>query len=221
MPTRLFRPLLVAGAALALATPAYAQDMPPLPPIDDVATAPAAPHHSQPGYDTAAYDRARADWLSECRRRHGSGKTVGGAVAGGLVGGLLGNRVAGRGNRTEGTIIGAAVGAAAGGAIGSAADRREARDYCESYLDQYAGYNQGYGAHGYAYAMQPMMVMVPVAMVQTSAPAAPQDCVETVVTEEWDEVQPAPKARAIRRPLPPQRYRAAPEAVPDKRVRVY
>lgn len=223
MPPRLFRPLLVAGAALAMAAPVYAQDLPPLPPISDVAPAQAAPHHTMPSHDTAAYDRARADWLSECRRRHGSGKTVGGAVAGGLVGGLLGNRVAGRGNRTEGTIIGAAVGAAAGGAIGNTADNREAReraDYCESYLDQYAAYNQGgYGQHGYGYgyAMQPMMVMVPVALVQTAAPAAPQDCVETVVTEEWDEVAPRPKARAVRRPLPPPRVRM----VPDKRVKIY
>jgi hypothetical protein len=77
MPSRLFRPLLVAGAALAVAAPAYGQDAPP--PAANAAPAPAAAHQGHAGYDTAAYERARADWLSECRRRHGSGKTVGGA----------------------------------------------------------------------------------------------------------------------------------------------
>jgi uncharacterized protein YcfJ len=217
MPSRLVRPLLAAGVALALATPAFAQDMPP--PIADAMPAPAAAPQGQPGYDTAAYERARADWLGECRRRHGSGKTVGGAVAGGLVGGLLGNRVAGHGNRTEGTIIGAAVGAAAGGAIGNAADNRESReraDYCKSYLDHYASYNRGgygYPGQGYGFAMQPMMVMVPVAMMPQAAPAKPRECVEEIVTEEYD----APPARRV---IPPPR-RVPPKRVPDKRVRVY
>jgi uncharacterized protein YcfJ len=218
MPSRLFRPVLVAGAALALATPAFAQDMPP--PMADAMPAHTAAPQGHPGYDTAAYERARADWLSECRRRQGSGngRTIGGTVGGGLIGGLLGNRVAGRGNRTEGTIIGAAVGAAAGGAIGSAADRREdreARDYCESYLDQYASYNQGGYGHpgqGYAYAMQPMMVMVPVAMAPQAATAKPRECVEEVVTEEYD----APARRVI--PRPPRRV--PPKRVPDKRIRI-
>lgn len=200
-----------------MAAPACAQDLPPLPPVSAAAPMQAAAHPALPSHDTAAYDRARTDWLRECRRRHGSGKTVGGAVAGGLVGGLLGNRVAGRGDRTEGTIIGAAVGAAVGGAIGNAADSSEARDYCQSYLDQYASYSHGGYGHGYAYAMQPMMVMVPVAMVQAAAPAAAQDCKETVVTEEWDEVVPSPRARAIRRPVSSKRVRAA----PDKRTKLY
>jgi uncharacterized protein YcfJ len=220
MPSRLIRPLLAAGAALALATPAFAQDMPP---VADAMPAPAAAPQGHHGHDTAAYEQARADWLSECRRRHGSGKTVGGAVAGGLVGGLLGNRIAGRGNRTEGTIIGAAVGAAAGGAIGNAADNREAReraDYCESYLNHYASYNRGgYGypghgyGYGYGYALQPMMMMMPVAMMPQASPAKPRECVEEVVTEEYD----APPARRV---IPPPR-RVQPKRVPDKRVRVY
>jgi uncharacterized protein YcfJ len=203
-------PLLLAGAMFALSAPAFAQDAPPSsppPPVSDAAPAPAGVHPGHPGYDTAAYERARADWLSECRRRHGSGKTVGGAVAGGLVGGLLGNRAAGRGNRTEGTVIGAVVGAAAGGAIGNAADSREAReraDYCQSYLDQYASYGHGYPGHGYAYALQPMMVMVPVAMMPVAAPAKPRECVEETVTEEYDEV---PAARII----PPPRCRRPPD----------
>ena len=209
MPFRFFHPLLAAGAALAMATPAYAQDAPPPPPVMDATPVPAAAHHGHPGYDTAAYERARADWLSECRRRHGSGRTVGGAVAGGLLGGLLGNRVAGHGNRTEGTVIGAAVGAAAGGVIGNAADSREARDYCQSYLDQYASYGHG----GYGYAMQPMMVMVPVAMMPTAASAKPRECVEETVTEEYDDV---PASRMI----PPPPRRVPPKRVPDKRVRI-
>jgi Glycine zipper 2TM domain len=189
MPSRLFRSLLAAAAALALAGPALAQEnapppSPPPPPVIDAegrvyeATmpAPGAAPQSHPGYDIAAYERARADWLSECRRRHGSGNTVGGTVAGGLVGGLIGNRVAGRRNRTVGTVIGAVAGAAAGGAVGEAADRREARDYCQSYLDRYASYNhgaQGYPAQGYTHVWVPMMVAVPVTLVQT-APAAPR-----------------------------------------------
>lgn len=212
MPSRLIRSLLVAGAALALSTPALAHE----PPAAGAAPMHVDTHQGHSGYDTAAYERDRADWLSECRRRHGSGRTVGGAVAGGLVGGLIGNRVAGRGDRTEGTVIGAAVGAVAGGAIGNAADNREAReraDYCESYLDQHASYNRGghgYPGHGYGYAMQPMMVMVPV-MMHAAAPAKPRECVEEVVTEEYD--VPA------RRVIPPPR-RAVPKRVRDKRVRV-
>ncbi len=215
MPPRLFHPLLFAGAALALSTPALAHE----PPAAGAAPVHADTHQGHPGYDTAAYERDRADWLNECRRRHGSGRTVGGAVAGGLVGGLIGNRVAGRGDRTEGTIIGAAVGAAAGGAIGNAADNREAReraDYCESYLDQYASYNRsgyGYPGQGYGYAMQPMMVMVPVAIAHTAAPAKPRVCVEEVVTEEYEDIPPA------RRVIPPP-SRVAPKRVRDKRVRV-
>jgi len=88
---------------------------------------------AQPVADRSAYDRARADWLTECRRRMSYDNGLGGAAIGGIAGGLLGNRIAGRGNRTVGTIAGAAVGAVAGMAIDKGEDKNRARDYCESY----------------------------------------------------------------------------------------
>lgn len=207
---------MLAVAAPALAQPTGTPAPGPIPASPTTQAAP-APH---PGYDPVAYEQARADWLAECRRNRGSGNTVGGAVIGAVAGGLLGSAVAGRGSRTDGAVIGAVTGAMAGGALGSSADKRAARDYCESYLDRHTasygpGYAPGYGAHSYGYAYQPMMVMVPVMMVQAS-PAVPQttskprECVETVVTEEWVDV---PRQRIIP-PRPPRR-------VPDKRVRTY
>ena len=174
--------------------------------------------YNQGGYDQGGYQQARADWLGECRRNHGNGKTVGGAVLGGLVGGVIGNRVAGQGSRVEGTVIGAAAGAIAGGVIGSAADRRSARDYCEAYLDYYSSQQGGYGQQGYSYGYQPMMVMVPVMLLQ--APGGGQrECTETVVTEEY--VTEAPRRvmqRMIRRRMPTMRQPV--QVVPDKRVRI-
>ena len=220
---RLNAPLL-AALSIAFAGPALAHpDQGPPPAVDSrpewTGEQPPAP---QPGYDRAAFEQARADWLAECRaNRSDSGKTVGGVVLGGLVGGVIGNRVAGRGNRTVGTVVGAAAGAAAGGAIGNAADHRAARDYCEAYLDRYTSYGpQG----GFSYGPQanwgyaPMMVMVPVAMVPMAAPQQPpRECKETVVTEEWVEVPGKPHIRYIPpRRVPDKRIRI----VPDKRVRV-
>lgn len=179
-----------------------------------------------PGYDPVAWDRAKGDWLTECRRRMGGSKSkTAGAVIGGLFGGLIGNRVAGRGDRTVGTIAGAAVGAVAGGAIGASADRNRARDYCEAYLeDSLAGYygqgqaGYGYGYQqpgygpGYGYAMQPVMMMVPV--MHHAAPAKARECVETTVIEEWVPVKSAKRRIA---PRPDKRVKI----VPDKRVRTY
>ena len=180
-----------------------------------------------PAYDPVAWDRAKADWLTECRRRMGGSKSkTAGAVVGGLFGGLLGNRIAGRGNRTVGTIAGAAVGAVAGGAIGASADRNRARDYCEAYLeDSLAGYygpgqggygygyqQAGYGPVQYGYAMQPMVIMVPV--MHHPAPAKARECVETTVIEEWVPVKTAKRRIA---PRPDKRVKI----VPDKRVRTY
>lgn len=178
-----------------------------------------------PGYDPVAWDRAKGDWLAECRRRMGGSKSkTAGAVIGGLFGGLIGNRVAGRGNRTVGTIAGAAVGAVAGGAIGASADRNRARDYCEAYLeDSLAGYygqgqagygyqQAGYGPVQYGYAMQPVMMMVPV--MHHAAPAKARECVETTVIEEWVPVKSAKRRIA---PRPDKRVKI----VPDKRVRTY
>lgn len=220
-------------ASLILAAPAIAQTAPQPGAVDAAGNVygdtrpewrggPAAVPQPQggPGYDQVAFEQAKADWLAECRRRHGNKKMVGGVVLGGLVGGVVGNRVAGEGNRTAGTVVGAAAGAVAGGAIGSAADRRDARDYCEAYLDQYlsqqqpGGYIQGQ-AVGYGYA--PMMVMVPVAYVAVAGPAQQgKDCVETIVTEEWVTVT-TKKRRYVRvKQRPEKRVRV----VPDKRVRL-
>lgn len=220
---------LAAALSLVMATPALAHPVsPPPPPAGAVDAAgnvygdtrpdwrggPAAV--PQPGYDAAAYEQARVDWLGECRRRQGHGKTVGGVVLGGLVGGVVGNRVAGAGNRTTGTVVGAAAGAAVGGAIGSAADRREARDYCEAYLDQYMG-QQGRG--GYAYGYQAVM-MVPVAVVSVAGPVQQQgECKETIVTEEWVTSSGGSRWRYTpRHPRP--RHDKRVRVAPDKRVRL-
>ena len=248
MTPRAFRRSLLTALAFGLAAPAVAQPGPPppppgMPPMGTVdasgnyyGDAQGAPmpdsrpewredHAGMPGpqmggYDHAAYEQARGDWLAECRRNHGNGNMVGGAVVGGLVGGVIGNRVAGRGNRVVGTVVGGTIGAVAGGAIGGAADRRSARDYCESYLERYTtwqpapGYPQGPMTYGYA----PMTVMVPVAYVQTQGP---RECTTTVTTEEYVTYAPVQhRVRALRliRPPMPVPMRAAP--VHDKRVRI-
>ena len=181
--------------------------------------------YDQRGYDQGGYEQARADWLYECRRNHGHGKTVGGAVIGGLVGGVIGNRVAGSGSRVEGTVLGAVAGGVVGAAIGNAADRRHVRDYCEAYLDDYRGQQTGYGYSrqgygygrpGYGYGYQPMMVMVPMMPMPGDGQ---RDCTTTVVTEEYVPEEPRRVVRRmIRRPMPVLR-RAAPMAH-DKRVRI-
>ena len=206
------RPLclpLLAALSVTLAAPAMAQ--PGLPDQH--------PEWSgdQPGYDQAGYDLARLDWLGECRRNHGNGKTVGGAVLGGLVGGVISNRVTGRGNRVEGTVVGAAVGAVAGGVIGNAASRRSARDYCEAYLDRYTSQQSGYGyTQPGAYGYQPMMVMMPV-LLQTPGDRQ-RECTETVVTEEYVTEPPRRVMRSMNRPRMPIIRQPAPVA-PAKRVR--
>ncbi|MEY4952516.1 MAG: hypothetical protein RL299_940 [Pseudomonadota bacterium] len=217
---------LLAALSLAFAAPALAAhpDQAPMPdPRPEWPGAQtAAPNHGNPGYDRAAYEQARADWLAECRaNRSSSGKTVGGVVLGGLVGGVIGNRVAGRDNRTVGTVVGAAAGAAAGGAIGNAADRRATRDYCEAYLDRYTSHSpQGYYGHGQqvTWGYAPVTMMMPVAMVPVAAPVQQQgECKETIVTEEWVTVPGRTRVRYIQpRRTPDKRVRI----VPDKRVRV-
>lgn len=221
------------AVALASAAPAFAQDSVPgaPPPAGMPDTRPewkgAPPYPYQGAQQSYGMDpRARADWLTECRRRAGyRDDGVGGAIIGGLVGGVAGNRIAGRRHRTVGTVAGAAVGAAAGMAIDKAEDRGRSRDECEAYLDDYyaragaayAGYGYpgayGYGAYGYAPASAccgaPMM-MVPVMMQPRGEPR----CTETV---EYIEEPVRPRARVIpRRAVPDKRIRVA----PDKRVRV-
>ncbi|MFM5924126.1 MAG: glycine zipper 2TM domain-containing protein [Novosphingobium sp.] len=240
MSVRTLRTVILGAAALAFASPVLAQQpasLPPPPPgVPDAqghvydgpmpdsrpvwnGAVPTAAPIGQAGYDSPAWQQARAEWLAECRSRHGNGNRVGGAVIGGLIGGVVGNRVAGRGDRVVGTVAGAAVGAMAGGAIGDAADRRSARDYCEAYLDQalsrQQAYGQGYGQPVYGYGYAPMTVMVPVAYVQTAAPAQPRECKETVVTEEWVPV----RTRYIP-PRPKPRPDKQVKIVPDKRVRI-
>lgn len=246
---------LVGVTALAFAAPAWAQpSLPPLPPRPDTAAAPGgvydasspdrrpewygAPqqaHGAQPMYreQTRTYppgwEQARANWLTECRRRHGSGNKVGGAVLGGVIGGVIGNRVAGKGNRTLGTVVGATTGAVAGGAIGDAADRRAARDWCESYLEQNTSWSQGMGyGHdqqvvGYGYA--PMTVMVPVAYVQMQGQTQPRECKETVVYEDYVTTTTPARYRTVTTytRVPDKRVRIVPDKrvriIPDKRVR--
>ena len=226
----------VLAAVTLTAIPAQAQSSPPPPPMVDAggrsydgapAMIPAPlppmgaqqmPYPAQPQFDQASWERARADWLDECRynhRRDSRGKTVGGALIGGVLGGIAGNVIAGRGDKTLGTVAGAAVGAVAGGAIGNSADRRQDRramDYCEAYLERYTNYGYGrpgYGT-GYTYAYQPMTVMVPVMMVPVQAVAtakpAPRECTETQVIEEWVPVG------GSKRYIPPRKR------VPDKRI---
>lgn len=233
--SRLFGAAAVAGT-LALAAPTAAQDqMPPLPPPGHDASqagrddprpewrggAALPGQYGQPGYDQAAFERARADWLAECRSRHGNGNKVGGAILGGVLGGVIGHEIAGGGDKTLGTVAGAAVGAVAGGAIGSGADKRSRMDWCESYLEShmnrgpawgYGGYGQPYpvAGQGHAYAWQPVMVpvMMPMMAVQMQTPPRQKECKETIVTEEW-----VPVKRPHRRTIPAR-------PVPDKRVRV-
>ncbi|GAA4763722.1 glycine zipper 2TM domain-containing protein [Novosphingobium ginsenosidimutans] len=207
--------LVLAAGLTGLAAPALAADQPaPLPPMP--AGSQVMPV-GQAGPERAAWEEARADWLAECRQRFdGTGKLTGGVV-GGLVGGVAGSAIAGRGNRTLGAVVGGVAGAVAGAAIGDSSDRRRAGDYCESYLDRYmASYSSGYGSNGYGhpfgqmtygYAMQPMMVLVPVAMTSVAAPVAPQEnCTETEVIEEW-----VPAARPAKRYIPRR-------SLPDKRL---
>ena len=198
----------------------------------------------QPGMDRAAWEEERADWLAECRQRFGGRGKVAGGVVGGLVGGIAGSAIAGRGHRTIGGVIGGVTGAVAGAALGDSSDRNRARDYCESYLDRHlASYGQGYGSAGYgstgygnagyanpgygtyaypqqqvayAYAMQPMMVMVPVAMTTVAAQVVQQQpCTEVV--EEWVPVARPARRYIPRRIEPGKRVRV----YPDKRVRIY
>ncbi|MCJ2187527.1 glycine zipper 2TM domain-containing protein [Novosphingobium beihaiensis] len=219
---RLYFPAAVAALTL-LASPALAQDGPPLP---DPRTAPPAypggPRYG--GFDPAARDA----WLADCRGRVAQRDSgVGGAAIGGLVGAAAGNRIAGKHHRTVGTLAGAAVGAVAGAAIDKAEDAGRNRDECEAYLDDYyarythggmyPGYGGGYGYQGYGYPQgyypaqgccmaQPVM-MVPVMMV----PAAQPHCTETV--EYVYEDVPA-RPRPARRVIPKRT-----KIVPDKRVK--
>jgi len=213
--------LILATALAGVAAPAVHAQTSQLPPIpaNQAAVMPVGQSDSA----RSAWEEARADWLTTCRQRFGGEAKGTGTVLGGIVGGIAGSAIAGRGNRTAGAVVGGVAGAVAGAAIGDSTDRRRASDYCESYLDRYmASYGQGYGAHGYlqgpvtyGYAMQPMMVMVPVAMVAVAAPAARQDCAETEIVEEWAPVSRSARRYIPRRVIPDKRVLAA----PDKRVR--
>lgn len=174
MTTRRFLTLCATGAlAASISGTAFAQGMPPLPPMP--AQMPAMPPMGSydgawsgvwtapdryegtwegsyegdvhaprpPAYDDSRYQEDRERWLAECRRRYGD-NGLGGALIGGLIGGVAGNRIAGKGHRTVGTIAGAAVGAIAGAAIDKGEDSKRVRDECEAYLDSYSG-GQGYG----------------------------------------------------------------------------
>lgn len=220
--------------------PGYQGQAPGLPPMP---MAPLATPTGYPDPGRAAWEERRADWLSECRQRFGGNGRTAGGVIGGVIGGVAGSAIAGRGNRTIGAVAGGVAGAVAGSAIGGASDRHRARDYCESYLERYlASYGRSYPTPGYAagpsygyansypqpqiayqpvayqYAIQPMMVMVPVMMAPAAAPAArQQDCQETEVVEEWVTVSRPARRYIQRHVVPDKRVRL----VPDKRVRAY
>lgn len=151
----------------------------------------------------------REAWLKDCRKRL-SDNGLGGAVIGGLLGGVAGNVIAGQGNRAVGTVAGAAVGAVAGAAIDKAEDRGPVADRCEAML---AG-GPAMGMPGYIPAgyMPYGYMLVPV-MVLAAAQAAPRECKETVVTEEYV-TMPTRRSRHIPRRAPDKRVRL----VPDKRV---
>ncbi len=228
------------AASLALAAPAFAHDGPapgavPPPMADGSHAMPdmrpewrgpqpdGDQHHTQDmAQQQAAYERARADWLTVCRHdqfrnaRYDDGRDSGwgGAVVGGLLGGFLGNRIAGRGDRALGTVLGAVGGAAAGAAIDKAGDgardrsrdQTGERDYCEAYLNAYSQPSYGHG--------QQMMVPVMMApMMAHGQPAKQEPCTETTVTEEWVTVP--DHNTIIHRPTPDKRIRIA----PDKRIR--
>lgn len=210
MSARPIRLVLLGAAALGFAAPALAQQLPPPP--------------AQPGVMDAAgrvYDGTAPDMRPEWR---GAPQPVG-HPAGHHPQGQPGydqaawqqaqaswlsecRRRHGNGNRV--------------GKHHRGADQQSVSDWCESYLKQHTTWGPGYGqAHaqgvvGYGYA--PMMVMMPVAFVQTAAPAAQQkECKETIVTEEWVSVPTRTRYIAPRpKPRPDKRVRI----VPDKRVRV-
>lgn len=204
---------------LALAAPARAHDTQdaPLPPQPRHGMAYAHPPHDQGGHLRDEHERARADWLAECRRRQQADRGRGGAAIGAVVGGIAGNRLAGRGNRTVGTIAGAAVGAVAGTAIDRAEDQGKARDWCETYLDTYqARYSQPQPWMSYPHHAAGAVTMVPMMLV----PLAPgtdhaQNCRETV-TYEYVDVP----VRTRRTPAPRPAARKPVRIVPDKRIKL-
>ncbi|MCB2050514.1 MAG: glycine zipper 2TM domain-containing protein [Novosphingobium sp.] len=216
------------------AAPVYPSGAPPVPvyPGAYPGAYPAAPMHYATPYNAGApmlapaditarqaeYDRARADWISECasryRRDHrgGNGGLIGGLV-GALIGGFAGNRIDDDGDRLAGTLIGAGVGGVAGaamGALASAGSRKKsdtkAVAWCEDYLASHTqmapayGY---YGGHGYNQAM----MMVPV-MVPKKKNCQCREVIEEVVDE------PRPIRRSIPKPRPDKRIKLA----PDKRI---
>lgn len=163
----------------------------------------------------ANYDRARADWISECASRYredhrGNGGLIGGLL-GALVGGFAGNRIDDKGDRWAGTLIGAGVGGVAGAAIGALANAgsrkksdAKAVGWCEDYLANHTPAAPGYG-YGYGYGQG--MMMVPV-MVPKKRNCQCQEVIEEIVEE------PRPIRRYIPKPQPDKRIRLS----PDKRV---
>ncbi len=219
-----------------VAAPALAQPLPPPPPppMGGWRDAPPPPPEFREQGDWGQGDwdrdgnRARADWLAECRHRIGARRSGGatGALVGAAVGGVAGNAIAGRGDKLAGTLIGAGAGAAVGLAIDRAVSReRRPGDYCEAWLDRYGhgserpGYGYGYQQAAYGFAYQPMMVMVPVAapmmMMQQPAPAR-RECREVVTYDTVVDYVPGPARRVVPPRARPHDKRV--RIVPDKRV---
>lgn len=101
------------AAGLVLASPAAAQ-------------ASGSPAAAEPGYDRAAYENARADWLTVCR--HNQRSSGNDRASRKMLGGMSGNRTTGRGHRVLSTAFPRE---SAGTTMG------QAHDYCEAYLNSY------------------------------------------------------------------------------------
>jgi hypothetical protein len=181
-----FASLIAAGALIALASPALAQDIDgaappergewrdgpppmPMPPggmqrFERRVVGPMA--GPRPGYSPDE----RGAWIEECRANFrgpdrfedGRGRRRGAAIGAGVGavgGGIAGNRIAGRGDRLAGTAIGAGVGAVAGAVVGSAigAAADRGRGGPDEYCEQYLSrYEGGMAGPGMPMPMGPM-----------------------------------------------------------------
>ena len=189
------------AAALVFAGSAEAQDVQPAAAVPVMAAAEGAaadPWAAQ----RASFERARAGWIGECRRRYVAtyaerreGPGLAGLLVGGLVGGLAGYGIAGEGDRAIGTVAGAVVGAVAGGALDRSGRKNRnaglldaADEYCASYFDYYTqgALQPGYAppfAHGHGHGQPMMMAPAPAPVAQPDP--APR-CTEEVTYEDVD-----------------------------------
>lgn len=132
-----------------------------------------APGAAQTGFDRAAFERAKADWLQQCNRNLNGGKLVGGAPLGSL--GAHGARTASTGTP----------------------DPRAWSEYCSAYLNYHiAQQGQAYEVNGMQVMLVPLVSLPVIALAQGGVGAA--GCTETSEIEESDETAPADKRIRIR-----------------------